>query len=138
MPLIRHPACSFQHIGGLVPEVEPAAEVAGFVAAGFSVASTLWSYADDGPGPRGCPAATAGSRGSWYSARPDDLLEVVNDSGFRPLPITVRHALTAGRLPLLHRDPFDRMLVAQTQGEGMTQATHDAQIQRYQVDVLRV
>ena len=44
---------------------------------------------------------------------PENLPEIVVDAGFRPLPITAEHAVVAGRLPLLHRDPFDRMLIAQ-------------------------
>src|SRR5438093_8868214 len=44
---------------------------------------------------------------------PADLPERVRDSGFRPLPITADHAIAAARLPLVHRDPFDRMLIAQ-------------------------
>lgn len=52
---------------------------------------------------------------------------------FRSLPITVEHAEWAGNLPFLHRDPFDRLLVAQAHLEGMTLATVDDQILRYQV-----
>lgn len=48
---------------------------------------------------------------------PGDLLERIRDSGFRSLPITIEHTVAAGRLPLLHRDPFDRMLIAQAQYE---------------------
>ena len=70
--------------------------------------------------------------------RPENLLEEILQSGFRPLPITHDHALAAGRLPLLHRDPFDRMLVAQARVEEMTLVTHDPQIHRYAVDLLRV
>jgi PIN domain len=49
------------------------------------------------------------------------------------LPVTVDHAIAAGRLPLLHRDPFDRMLVAQARCEGLTLVTRDPQIHRYEV-----
>jgi PIN domain nuclease of toxin-antitoxin system len=52
---------------------------------------------------------------------------------FLPLPITVDHAEFAGSLPQLHRDPFDRLLVAQTQMEGLILVTVDEQILRYQV-----
>jgi PIN domain nuclease of toxin-antitoxin system len=68
----------------------------------------------------------------------DDLAEAVADSGFRQLLITHDHAVTAGRLPLLHRDPFDRMLIAQAQCENLTLVTRDPQIHRYEVDLLRV
>lgn len=69
---------------------------------------------------------------------PADLPERVRDSGFPFLPITVQHGIVAGRLPLHHRDPFDRMLVAQAQIEGLTLVTHDAQIHKYDVALLPV
>ena len=53
-------------------------------------------------------------------SEPIDLAEETGNSGFRELPITFRHAIVAGRLPLIHRDPFDRMLVAQAHCEAMT------------------
>ena len=67
---------------------------------------------------------------------PPDLAERVRDMGFRELPVTHEHAIAAGRLPVLHRDPFDRMLVAQATIEGLTLVTRDADIQRYKVDLL--
>ena len=56
--------------------------------------------------------------------------------GFQPLLITIRHALRAGPLPLLHRDPFDRMLVSQSQIEGLPILTSDPNIARYEVEVI--
>jgi PIN domain nuclease of toxin-antitoxin system len=67
---------------------------------------------------------------------PADLPERIRDSGFRELPITSEHAIAAGRLPLIHRDPFDRMLVAQAQCEELTLVTKDPQILEYPVSVL--
>ena len=69
---------------------------------------------------------------------PQNLAEEVARSGFRQLPITTDHAVAAGRLPLLHRDPFDRMLIAQARAESLTLVTRDPQIHRYEVDLLRV
>jgi PIN domain nuclease of toxin-antitoxin system len=69
---------------------------------------------------------------------PADLAEQVRDMGFRELPVTHAHALAAGRLPFHHRDPFDRMLVAQAVAEGLTLVTRDASIALYDVDVLKV
>jgi PIN domain nuclease of toxin-antitoxin system len=66
------------------------------------------------------------------------LSTAVAESGFRPLTITFGHAAAVGRLPLLHRDPFDRMLVAQALCEGLTLVTRDAQIHRYDVDLMQV
>jgi PIN domain nuclease of toxin-antitoxin system len=50
----------------------------------------------------------------------------------KPLEITASHALRAAALPLHHKDPFDRMLIAQSQVEGVTIATTDATFNRYQ------
>lgn len=67
---------------------------------------------------------------------PTDLAERVRDAHFRPLPITLEHAIVAGRLPGIHRDPFDRMLVAQAKCAELTLVTRDAHVQKYDVDVL--
>lgn len=67
---------------------------------------------------------------------PPELAERVRDMGFRELPVTHAHAIAAGRLPVHHRDPFDRMLVAQATVEGLTLVTRDADIQRYDVEFL--
>lgn len=58
--------------------------------------------------------------------------------GFRELTITHVHGIVAGRLPPHHRDPFDRMLVAQAATEGMTLAFRDASVALYDVDILKV
>jgi PIN domain nuclease of toxin-antitoxin system len=67
---------------------------------------------------------------------PLDLPERVRASGLREIAITSEHALVAGRLPLLHRDPFDRMLVAQAKCEGLVVVTRDPEIPNYDVPVL--
>jgi PIN domain nuclease of toxin-antitoxin system len=69
-------------------------------------------------------------------AEPADLPERIRDSGFTELPISSDHAIVAGRLPLIHRDPFDRMLVAQAQCESLTLVTRDPQCQKYEVAIL--
>ncbi|MFG1882334.1 type II toxin-antitoxin system VapC family toxin [Micromonospora sp. NPDC049102] len=71
-------------------------------------------------------------------AGPPDLAERVRDMGFRELPVTHVHAIAAGRLPSHHRDPFDRMLVAQAITEGLALASRDPSIALYDVDVLKV
>ncbi|MFJ9636634.1 type II toxin-antitoxin system VapC family toxin [Streptomyces sp. NPDC101178] len=68
----------------------------------------------------------------------DDLAERVRDSQFTSLPITAGHGVRADRLPALHRDPFDRILIAQAQVEGMTIVTRDQWIPRYDVAVMAV
>ncbi|MEH1167059.1 type II toxin-antitoxin system VapC family toxin [Micromonospora sp. CPCC 205539] len=71
-------------------------------------------------------------------AGPPDLAERIRDMGFRELPVTHIHAIAAGRLPPHHRDPFDRMLVAQAISEGLTLASRDGSIALYDVDVLKI
>lgn len=54
-----------------------------------------------------------------------------------PLAIQHSHALRVARLPLHHRDPFDRMLIAQAQVEGLPLLTADPQLAAYDVEILR-
>jgi PIN domain nuclease of toxin-antitoxin system len=69
---------------------------------------------------------------------PVDFTHLVDETGFERLPITFEHAVAAARLPLHHRDPFDRMLIAQACAEKATLATSDQQIERYDVATLAV
>jgi PIN domain nuclease of toxin-antitoxin system len=62
---------------------------------------------------------------------PDQLASLLPDAGFSALDITAVHAETAGALPPLHADPFDRLLIAQAAMEKMVLLTVDAQIVRY-------
>jgi len=55
------------------------------------------------------------------------------EAGFTELPVTWRHAVRATSLPPLHRDPFDRMLVAQALEEGLVLLTRDPLVQQYPV-----
>ena len=59
---------------------------------------------------------------------PDDLLDLIEQSGFEALSISSSHAEQAGRLPLAHKDPFDRTLIAQAQAEGLILVTHNEAI----------
>lgn len=67
---------------------------------------------------------------------PDDLVAQLSRHAFSVLPIHLDHALLAGELPPLHRDPFDRMLVAQATIEGLVVVTGDPNIPRYDVKVI--
>lgn len=58
---------------------------------------------------------------------------VVRTQGFIPLPISLEHAECAGALPGFHRDPFDRMLIAQTQQEGLTLVSNENIFDRYKI-----
>lgn len=53
------------------------------------------------------------------------------DNGYEELPILSAHAVMVDTLPEIHKDPFDRMLVAQAQHEGITLLTSDAMVARY-------
>ena len=64
---------------------------------------------------------------------PDNLAALVEDRGFAHLPLTFHHAEQAGMLPVYHKDPFDRFLIAQAQAEGLTLVTKDGHIARYGV-----
>lgn len=63
------------------------------------------------------------------------VTEQVRVNGFEVLPVHLRHALAVSSLPGLHRDPFDRMLVAQGMQEGLTLVTGDPEIARYGAEV---
>ncbi|MEK8144860.1 type II toxin-antitoxin system VapC family toxin [Streptomyces sp. M10(2022)] len=56
---------------------------------------------------------------------------------FTSVPVTAAHGVRAGRLPLLHTDPFDRILVAQAQAEEMVLVTRNAWIPQYDVQTMR-
>ena len=67
---------------------------------------------------------------------PDNLAAVVDTKGFTHLPLTYHHAEQAAALPLHHRDPFDRFLVAQAQAEGLILVTRDRNIPKYGVRII--
>jgi len=68
----------------------------------------------------------------------NDVREQIRASGFGELDITFAHAEAAGALPLHHRDPFDRLLIAQARIEGLVVATHDPAFDLYDVETLKV
>jgi PIN domain nuclease of toxin-antitoxin system len=57
-------------------------------------------------------------------------------NGFEVLPILLEHTLAVAELPAVHRDPFDRLLIAQAVLEGLAVLSGDAQIGRYPVTVI--
>ena len=65
------------------------------------------------------------------------LRPALTEMGFAELAVSGAHAERLAGLPPIHKDPFDRMLVAQAQIEGLTLVTHDSSIWRYDVPVLR-
>jgi PIN domain nuclease of toxin-antitoxin system len=62
--------------------------------------------------------------------------EVLTKFTIRTLPITLAHTLAVGELPGLHKDPFDRILIAQAKSEGMTLMTIDSELTKYPVEIL--
>ena len=64
---------------------------------------------------------------------PADLVNALLEDGVNPLPIAAAHALQLGRLPALHRDPFDRLLIAQAIVEGLTVVSADPRVLAYDV-----
>lgn len=59
------------------------------------------------------------------------LLRGLHDNGWEELPVTGAHAVAVGGLPNFHKDPFDRLLVAQAAAEGIVLLTSDSVVARY-------
>jgi PIN domain nuclease of toxin-antitoxin system len=64
---------------------------------------------------------------------PGNLAELLAEEGFTPLPFDAAHASALAHLPWHHRDPFDRMLVAQAISANLTFATSDSRVAEYDV-----
>jgi PIN domain nuclease of toxin-antitoxin system len=64
------------------------------------------------------------------------LQEEQATNGFRLLPVTIDHVYVLDSFPLHHRDPFDRLLIAQAHQEGLTLVTHDPKLSPYSVSLL--
>jgi PIN domain nuclease of toxin-antitoxin system len=67
---------------------------------------------------------------------PADLLEQLERAGVDLLPITARHANRVGTLPMHHRDPFDRLLVAQAEIDGLALVTADSELAAYGIELV--
>ena len=67
---------------------------------------------------------------------PDDIESKIKQSGFSELPISLFHGQQAGRLALHHKDPFDRMLIAQAQAEGLEILTKDENFPAYGIRLI--
>jgi PIN domain nuclease of toxin-antitoxin system len=68
---------------------------------------------------------------------PGRFRELVDETGFRALPFDAAHAHWLSELPLHHRDPFDRMIIAQAIEEGMAIISSDAKFVDYPVTLIR-
>ena len=78
----------------------------------------------------------ATKRASGKLEAPGDVAEWVREDGFSELPIHIEHAVLSAELPQHHRDPFDRLLIAQASIEELTLVTTDPQIAKYEVEML--
>ena len=67
---------------------------------------------------------------------PSNLAAMLVENQFAELPIRIAHAEQAARLPRIHEDPFDRMLIAQAMHENLILLTHDKQLAGYPVETL--
>jgi PIN domain nuclease of toxin-antitoxin system len=67
---------------------------------------------------------------------PSDLHEQIRRLRFRTLPITFEDGIAVHDLPMIHRDPFDRMLIAQAKAHGLTLITSDKDIAQYDVSTM--
>lgn len=73
-----------------------------------------------------------------FRVEPRVLRRALLDNGYIELPITTEHAVNVDSLPPLHKDPFDRLLVAQALVEGITLITADAAVASYRGPVRKV
>ena len=73
-----------------------------------------------------------------FRVEPRVLRRGLLDNGYVELPITSEHAVNVNAFPPLHKDPFDRLLLAQALVEGITLLTADAQLARYRGPVRKV
>ena len=94
---------------------------------------------------RGAEAVYVSAASAWEIAikiglgrlRPTRTVEqAAAESGLLELPVTFRHAELVARLPAHHRDPFDRLLVAQAEAERLTLVTRDPVFQRYSGEII--
>ncbi|MCJ8278578.1 MAG: type II toxin-antitoxin system VapC family toxin [Rivularia sp. ALOHA_DT_140] len=68
---------------------------------------------------------------------PDDLEAQIEQNDLQPLPINISHASYIEKLPLHHKDPFDRIIISQATCEKMKIITRDKKFNVYQVDVIK-
>jgi len=66
-----------------------------------------------------------------FSVNPAALYRGLLDNGYTELPVTANHVLLIAELPLLHKDPFDRILIAQARAKGLVLLTADETVSQY-------
>lgn len=73
-----------------------------------------------------------------FQLEPPLLRQALLEAGWRELSVEAHHVLVVGQLPALHRDPFDRLLLAQAQADGLLLITADQQLAQYPGPVRRM
>jgi PIN domain nuclease of toxin-antitoxin system len=68
---------------------------------------------------------------------PSNILEIIKEENIEFLPITAQHANHTRTLPPLHKDPFDRIIIAQAKLEGLTLISSDQAFSGYDVEIIR-
>jgi PIN domain nuclease of toxin-antitoxin system len=66
----------------------------------------------------------------------EKIFEIFSESGFLFLPITPEHILTNVSLPFHHRDPFDRLIIAQAKREGYSLLSKDSELEKYDINLV--
>jgi len=69
---------------------------------------------------------------------PEDILDSIEDNGYKILPMKIEHIKEYGKLPLIHKDPFDRLIVSQAKSEDLLLITADKEILKYDIKSFRV
>ncbi len=73
-----------------------------------------------------------------FRVEPRVLRRALLDNGYQELPVTSEHAVNVDSLPAIHRDPFDRILIAQVMAEGVTLLTADRRVAEYSGPIRKV
>ena len=76
--------------------------------------------------------------GRGFAIDPREIRRQMMENGYQELPVTGQHAVSIDSLPPIHKDPFDRLLIAQAVVEGITLLTADAAIARYPGPIRKV
>lgn len=67
---------------------------------------------------------------------PEKYLESLMNDGFATLDVTMRHAQVSADLPMIHSDPFDRVIIAQARSDDLVLISADRHIRRYNIKVI--
>lgn len=84
----------------------------------------------------GWEVAVRRSLGRLTAPDPDEMADVLTSAGYEHLEVSWAHAVASAELPWHHRDPFDRLLVAQAVTEDLTLVSVDPAVGQYDVDLL--